>query len=99
MICENETKTWNENYEKTISVLQSGKNVIILGCAGVGKSYLINKIAEYFGVKTVILTASTGCASVNISGETIYHLLALSTEINKSYDGKLFETETIYCNR
>ena len=56
------------------NAIKNGKNIIITGGGGVGKSYMIKKLNEKY--KT-INTASTGTAAINIKGETIHHLLRL----------------------
>ena len=53
---------------------------IISGGAGTGKSYLIQAIKELMGDKC-LLTAPTGVAAFNISGETIHSALGLQCKL------------------
>ena len=67
----------------------------MLGAGGVGKSYLINKVAEEFEKEGVILSASTGVASVNINGQTIHNLLSLNRDVDIVYDARLFNDKIL----
>lgn len=55
--------------------------MIIIGTAGTGKSFLINTIRSLFAdhdcTTELKVTAPTGIAAANISGSTVYSLLAL----------------------
>jgi len=59
-------------YEKQviINAIRAGNNVCITGAAGTGKSFLLNKIKEFF--PSIHITASTGVAAVNVGGVTIH---------------------------
>ena len=53
-----------------------GHNVFITGGAGVGKSYLVNKIVET--IKTQLgVCAMTGCAALLINGATLHSFLGI----------------------
>ena len=62
--------------KRALELVKSGKNVFISGSAGTGKSTLIMYIIDYFnrlyGKDKVKLTATTGCAAVQIGGTTIH---------------------------
>jgi len=63
----------NENKEIEKSVVQhlkSGTNVFLTGAAGVGKTYLANKIKSHF--KNVIILGSTGISALRIGGDTLH---------------------------
>ena len=58
-------------------VVEEGKNVFFTGCAGVGKSILIDKMVQELKEKLgnngqVAVTASTGRAAFNIGGCTLH---------------------------
>ena len=53
-----------------INAIRAGNNVCITGAAGTGKSFLLNRVKEFF--PHIHVTASTGVAAVNISGVTIH---------------------------
>ena len=71
----------------------SGKNILLLGDPGTGKSTLISAIVENAVAtgKKVVRTASTGIAAQLIGGRTIHSLLkafpGMSTN-NIDYDSK-----------
>ena len=73
-INKNETITWDKQYENVDNAIKNGKNIIITGGGGVGKSYMIKKLNEKY---KIINTASTGTAAININGVTIHNLLRL----------------------
>jgi len=63
----------NENKEIEKSVVQhlkSGTNVFLTGAAGVGKTYLANRIKSHF--KNVIILGSTGISAIRIGGDTLH---------------------------
>jgi ATP-dependent DNA helicase PIF1 len=64
------TKEQNEAYD----AFKQGRNLLITGQAGTGKSHLIKKLVEYCNQmeKTVAITAMTGTASSIIGGKTIH---------------------------
>lgn len=82
-----------DDFQNIIHFLQLYNNVIILGAGGVGKSYNINKIVEYYesNQKIVVVTAPTGISSININGVTINSLL-------KFGDTNSIEEYNVYMN-
>ena len=64
--------TWNDHFNNVVDAIKKGMNVIISGSGGSGKSYMLLKLSEMFNIYK---TASTGVASVNISGSTIHSAL------------------------
>lgn len=74
--------------EKLKELIESKHNIILSGAAGVGKSYQVKKIIEFFGdKKNIALTSTTGIAATNINGQTLHSFLNLgmirSEEKNK----------------
>lgn len=55
---------------KIIDLVKQKRNLFITGGGGVGKSYTLEKLREVF--PTMVVTATTGIAAVNIDGETIH---------------------------
>jgi ATP-dependent exoDNAse (exonuclease V) alpha subunit len=55
-----------------IEAFDEGKNIFVTGCAGTGKSYILNYLKKHYLQKGLAITASTGIAAVNVSGSTIH---------------------------
>lgn len=70
------------NISELVKSLFRGQNYFISGPAGVGKSYVVNKIKEYcreMNIK-VATTSSTGISALQIGGVTIHKLLGLGIQ-------------------
>lgn len=61
----------NDQFKKAIDLLESGKNLILTGRAGTGKSTFLNYFCQNTK-KQFVLLAPTGVAAVNIGGQTIH---------------------------
>jgi ATP-dependent DNA helicase PIF1 len=73
---------------KTIELLErnlnEGKNILITGPAGTGKSHAINHLVSKSN-KNIARTASTGIAATHISGSTIHSFCGLTPHSEKSH--------------
>jgi ATP-dependent exoDNAse (exonuclease V) alpha subunit len=60
--------------EQAFEILVSGKNALITGQAGTGKTYLLGKFIEYLNKNNIPvgITASTGIAATHLGGVTIH---------------------------
>ena len=69
----------NEDQQKVLLSVQNGKNILITGGAGVGKSYLISEIKKYLRESDISygITAMTGSASVLINGRTLHSFMGI----------------------
>ena len=69
----------NEDQTNAMEIVKSGKNITILGNGGVGKSYLIGKIKEYFSTNNIEygITATTGTAAILIGGRTLHSFMGI----------------------
>jgi ATP-dependent DNA helicase PIF1 len=66
----------NEKQKCIVDSVSNGKNVLITGGAGSGKSYLVKYISETIG-KNIGITAMTGCAALLINGMTLHSFLGI----------------------
>lgn len=62
------------NQDQAFQILTMGKNVLLTGAAGSGKTFLINRFITYCREHSisVAVTASTGIAATHIGGMTIH---------------------------
>ena len=60
--------------KEALEILKSGYNVFLTGCAGAGKTHLLNDYIGFLRKKRVPvgITASTGIAATHIGGVTIH---------------------------
>ena len=60
-------------------LISGNRNIFLTGKAGTGKSYLINRFVEKMNEegKTVLVSAPTGTAAVNVGGETAHSLFGI----------------------
>ncbi|XP_057305688.1 ATP-dependent DNA helicase PIF1-like isoform X1 [Hydractinia symbiolongicarpus] len=66
-----ETENLSLEQKLALESVKNGKNVFITGSAGVGKSYLLNRIIKSLP-RSIHVTASTGVAACNIGGTTLH---------------------------
>lgn len=72
----------------------AGKNIFLTGCGGTGKSTLIREvIKKHKRSHKIVVSASTGVASLNIEGKTIHKTLGIGFGPRK--DQSFLEFETI----
>lgn len=64
---------------KVIEDVLLGKNILLLGSAGVGKSFVIKHITKLCKEKNISIgiTSSTGCSAILIDGKTIHSYLGI----------------------
>lgn len=68
----------NPEQLRVLETVKTGKNVLITGGAGVGKSYTVEKIVEWASSKKFIgVCAMTGCAALLINGSTLHSYLGI----------------------
>ena len=69
----------NIDQKKVLEVIKNKENAFITGGAGVGKSFLVSQIKDYF-IESEInysITAMTGSAAVLINGRTIHSFMGI----------------------
>lgn len=66
----------SEEQQQILQSTQEGRNLLVTGSAGTGKSFLLRAMEELPGPELDI-TASTGIAAVNVGGRTIHSFLGI----------------------
>lgn len=92
----------NNEQEKALKLLESGRNIFLSGEAGTGKSYVINEyIRKNRDTKKIIVCAPTGIAAIAVGGATIHRVFGAPLGVcrpddyNKNPDGALIEADVI----
>lgn len=67
----------NPEQQLALDDVLKGENVFITGGAGVGKSYLVNKIVQRLAHTNPGVCAMTGCAALLINGVTVHSYLGI----------------------
>jgi len=69
-----DTRTLNAQQQSAIDLITQGKNIFLTGCAGTGKSFLLEKIVLSLQERKVkyAVTAATGIAGIHIQGTTLH---------------------------
>jgi len=62
----------SEDQKKVIYAIEDGSSIFVTGSAGTGKSHLLKYLKENYLDSGLHITASTGIAAVNVSGQTIH---------------------------
>jgi ATP-dependent DNA helicase PIF1 len=79
---ENPTQSYfDHTLESVLNCVFSGRNIILHGVAGVGKSYMLRHIAKTLEDQNikVFLTALTGVAALSLAGDKSVHNLTVTT--------------------
>lgn len=64
-----------------------GKNILISGAAGCGKSYTLKEIIKWASeIKNIGITASTGSSAVLIGGKTIHSFLGIGLGLKSAHE-------------
>lgn len=77
------------NQDRALEILMSGKNVMLTGAAGSGKSYLLKQFVDKVKKKKkkVVVTATTGLAAAHLGGQTIHSWsgIGLGSKLHDDY--------------
>ena len=70
----------SSQYDEVFESLKNHNGCMMIGDAGTGKSYVIDKIAEMVGIENVARICFTNKGAINISGTTIHKFLQLDSD-------------------
>ncbi len=62
----------SDQQKSVILSFEAGKNILVTGGAGTGKSYLLNFLKRNYPPSRLEIAASTGIAALNVGGSTIH---------------------------
>ncbi len=67
-----------------VDKVENGQHIFLTGQAGVGKSFILNKVIEELEENStnVAITGSTGMAALHLSGQTIHKFLSIGISNN-----------------
>jgi len=69
----------SKSQQRALDLFKSGENVLIMGSAGVGKSFLIKEMKYQSRSRRMVVTATTGIAAYNINGITLNSFMGIGT--------------------
>lgn len=80
-----------------LDAAKEGQSLFITGCAGTGKTVLVNAIRSSLAHKRIAVTGMSGPASIIIGGQTLHSFLCLGRDDNWSGERalKLAEKESV----
>lgn len=69
----------NDEQLKAFEAIIKGKNILLTGSGGVGKTFIINQfVNKYRMLKKIAVTSTTGISAINISGTTLHSFLGIA---------------------
>ena len=76
-------ESFNDEQKEAYKIIKEGKNVLIFGQGGSGKSFLINKIKN----EKMLCLAPTGMAAINMDevAQTIHSILKIGPNNSSVY--------------
>lgn len=79
-----EVMRWSDGQQRAIDLVLRGRNVVITGPAGCGKSAVTAYLREELGRRgvKVAVTATTGIAALNVDGKTLHSFLRVGPKID-----------------
>lgn len=84
----------SKKQENVIQSILNGDTIFLTGSPGTGKSFVLQVIIPKLFHKNVGITATTGCAAINVGGTTIHSFFKLKPDTNVSkHIDKLISTK------
>ena len=81
---------------EAIKAVLNGENIFLTGSPGTGKSYLLRYIIQLLKHKNIGITATTGCAAVNIGGNTLHSYFGLRPNLDViKYTKQLLSSKSV----
>lgn len=68
--------------EKALETILKGETIFLTGSPGTGKSYILQIVISKLINKNIGITATTGCAAVNIGGTTLHSFFNIKPDTN-----------------
>lgn len=69
----------SKSQKRALDLFTASKNVLIIGSAGVGKSFLIKEMKYQSKQRHMVVTATTGIAAYNVNGLTLNSFMGVGT--------------------
>jgi len=76
---QQEHRQFSASQETALELFKSGKNVLVMGAAGTGKSRIIREMSRITKYRNLVVTATTGIAAYNIGGITLNSFMGIGT--------------------
>eukprot|EP01130_Rhizamoeba_saxonica_P014843 TRINITY_DN6524_c0_g2_i1.p1 TRINITY_DN6524_c0_g2~~TRINITY_DN6524_c0_g2_i1.p1 ORF type:complete len:763 (+),score=154.25 TRINITY_DN6524_c0_g2_i1:33-2321(+) len=73
--------TLTPEQQTAINYVLRGENIFFTGCAGTGKTTLLQYIIKLLPPRTTFVTAATGIAAINIGGMTLHKFAGIYTGV------------------
>lgn len=86
-----------EQYREAWGLIREGRNVLVQGKAGTGKSTFIKYLKKYLP-GNVAFVAPTGLAALHIGGQTIHSFAKLPPKVLKRRDARVQKNRSLYRN-
>ncbi len=89
------------NSKEALDILKTGKNCLLTGPAGSGKTHILNQYIKYLkdNEVAVAITASTGIAATHLGGQTIHSWSGIGVRREISEDDLREFSEKSYLNK
>ena len=62
----------SEEQEEALERLRQGEHIFLTGCAGTGKTFLLQHLVTRYPSESICVTASTAIAAIEIGGQTLH---------------------------